>query len=125
MKDICISYESDNLPKNQRIAVLGAGATGITIARRLNELGYTAVTVLEREKRVGGKCFTIDVDNRPHDIGASMGAPYDYDHMTDLTARLGIETESFNRRFRKFFDPDSGKELKFQSFMVSTICDRR
>ena len=39
-----------NLRKDQRIAVLGAGATGITIARRLNELGYTDVTVLEREK---------------------------------------------------------------------------
>jgi protoporphyrinogen oxidase len=121
MKDSSISHEPDGLHQNQRIAVLGAGATGITIARRLNELGYTKVTVLEKEKRIGGKCLTVDVDNRPYDMGAAIGAPYEYDHVTDLTARLGIETEPFNPKFRKFYDPESGMELKFQTYRQKLI----
>ena len=81
MKDISISNKSENLRKNQRIAVIGASATWITIDRRLIELGYTEVTVLERENRVGGKCFTMEVelDNRFHDIGAGFWALYDSD----------------------------------------------
>jgi predicted NAD/FAD-binding protein len=55
-----------------RIAVLGAGAAGLSVARALARAGYHHVTVLERSARVGGKCCTIPIDGRSYELGAAL-----------------------------------------------------
>jgi phytoene dehydrogenase-like protein len=52
-----------------RIAVVGAGAAGLTAARALARRGYTA-TVFEQSDRVGGKCYTASTDGRDYEMGA-------------------------------------------------------
>ena len=42
-----------------RIAVIGAGCSGLILARRLEERGYRRVTVLEREPDVGGQIRSL------------------------------------------------------------------
>jgi len=56
----------------QKIAIIGAGAAGLTAADRLIELGYTNVTVFEKEKEVGGKVMTHYVDGKPYELGAAL-----------------------------------------------------
>ncbi|MEM7214498.1 MAG: FAD-dependent oxidoreductase [Pseudomonadota bacterium] len=52
-----------------RVAVVGAGAAGMTTAFALQKKGYK-VTVLEKLDRVGGKCKTLEFGDYAIDIGA-------------------------------------------------------
>lgn len=62
-------------PRSARVCVVGAGASGVVAAATLRELGYESVTVLEREPRLGGKCFTVEHDGRPYEVGAGGLSP--------------------------------------------------
>lgn len=44
--------------KNERIIIIGAGASGIGAASKLFENGYTNVKILEAEHRIGGRVYT-------------------------------------------------------------------
>jgi hypothetical protein len=54
----------------ERIGIVGAGASGIAAAHALSKLGYRHVTLLERERRIGGKCWTIADGGRSYEVGA-------------------------------------------------------
>src|SRR5580700_9766039 len=45
--------------KSLRIAVVGAGPSGLTAADTLSQLGYENVTVFEKNDRVGGKVYSL------------------------------------------------------------------
>lgn len=79
------------------IAILGAGASGLTLARTLADLGFDRVVIFEREQKVGGKSCTVDIDGRAHDLGATMGVPIDYKHVTGFSRAAGIATTPFPR----------------------------
>lgn len=53
-----------------RIAIVGAGAAGLTAAWALKKSGYTHVTVFEKADRIGGKCFTIPYEGHAIDLAA-------------------------------------------------------
>lgn len=53
-----------------RIAIVGAGAAGLTAAWALKKGGYTNVTVFEKADRVGGKCLTFEYENHAIDMAA-------------------------------------------------------
>lgn len=55
-----------------RIAVIGAGPGGISIAWYLRQLGFTRVTVLERAGRVGGLARTVTSEGRSFELGANL-----------------------------------------------------
>lgn len=52
-----------------RIAVVGAGPGGLSLARLLTERGFADVTVFERADRVGGKSLTWKHEGVPHEMG--------------------------------------------------------
>ncbi|WP_156754331.1 protoporphyrinogen oxidase [Actinokineospora pegani] len=74
-----------------RVAVVGAGISGLTAAHRLRDLlGPTAaITVVEQTDRPGGKLHTTEVGGLRVDVGAEA-----YLHrrpeVTDLLAELGL-----------------------------------
>ena len=72
------------------IAIVGGGASGLTLARTLADLGFTRVVVFERSAEVGGKSCTIDIDGRPHDLGATMGVPIDYRHVVGFSREANL-----------------------------------
>jgi hypothetical protein len=57
--------------RGARICIVGGGASGLTVARRLRRRGYRHITVLEREPRLGGKCCTIEHEGRAYELGAA------------------------------------------------------
>ena len=77
------------LSSSSRIAVVGAGAAGLTVARELARRGCRRVTVFEREVRVGGKCCTFFHDGRSYELGAVVATPA-YTRVTALLRELGI-----------------------------------
>jgi phytoene dehydrogenase-like protein len=77
------------------IAILGAGASGLTLARTLADLGHDDIVVFERSPEVGGKSCTVDIDGLPHDLGATMGVPIDYRHVVGFAREGNIRTVPF------------------------------
>lgn len=59
------------MKSNKRIAIVGAGAAGLTVAWFLKKQGYTNVTVLEKSERIGGKCKSLTFQGRSFDLGAN------------------------------------------------------
>ncbi len=78
------------MDRNERICVLGAGAAGISAATYLREAGFTRVTVLEKEERVGGKCRTHREGELNWELGAIL-ATTDYATTLELMRRAGME----------------------------------
>ena len=55
---------------NKPIGIIGGGVSGIWSAIALAELGYTNITILERELRVGGKAAAFEVASCTANIAA-------------------------------------------------------
>lgn len=56
--------------QNARVIVVGAGISGISAAAKLIENGFKNVTVLEAEKRIGGRVCTVPFASNVVDLGA-------------------------------------------------------
>ena len=52
-----------------KIVIIGAGASGIAAASRLLENGYSDVTILEAENRIGGRICSVEFGGTLVDIG--------------------------------------------------------
>lgn len=50
--------------KNDRIIIVGSGAAGIAAASRLIDNGFTNVTILEAQNRIGGRVFTTKIGKK-------------------------------------------------------------
>lgn len=55
--------------KKVKYLILGAGAAGLTFARKLKDCGEDSFIVLEKERMAGGLCRSTKVDESPFDIG--------------------------------------------------------
>ncbi len=82
-----------------RIAIIGAGAAGLTAAELLRQKGYQNVTLFERAERVGGKCSTVEIDGRRHELGAGIIAE-DNAVVVRLARQFGVRMErvDFSKR---------------------------
>ncbi len=56
--------------RETRIAIIGAGASGLTAAATLQRLGYPHVTVYEKEAKVGGKVYSVEHSGTVYEMGA-------------------------------------------------------
>ena len=107
----CASKESTVAQETvERVIVIGAGASGLTAARILQDNGIDVV-VLEARNRIGGRTFTDDVAGASVDLGgawihgpkgnplASMleayGIPYEK-HGYSISVVVGADGKSFS-----------------------------
>lgn len=65
-----------------RIAIIGAGPSGLYAAEALRQLGYRNVTVLERQARVGGMALT-----RHYETGDGRRIPYELGSAQPFSSR--------------------------------------
>ncbi len=55
-----------------KIAIIGAGISGLTAAHTLKKLGYNDITLFEARDRVGGKVHTLEKDGYLYELGAIL-----------------------------------------------------
>lgn len=55
---------------DKRIVIIGAGAAGIAAGTRLLKSGFTNVTILEAETRIGGRVHSVPYGNAVIELGA-------------------------------------------------------
>lgn len=96
-------------PNPTKVCVVGAGISGLTAAYQLQKKGYTNITVLEKESRIGGKCLTQLAEYRPFDLaGHEMLAGY-YD-LVQIAEEVGAPTQTsipplvYDRDKKKYLD---------------------
>ncbi|NYH77706.1 putative NAD/FAD-binding protein [Actinopolyspora biskrensis] len=77
-----------------RVGIIGGGIAGLTTAWLLDEsvgAGIDAITLLEREHRLGGHAESVPVDDGFADLGAQHLAPDAFPVHTRLLRRLGLD----------------------------------
>lgn len=75
----------------RRIAIVGGGCAGVTLARFLEKRGETDITLFERSEVVGGKCDTITVPGFPeiYEMGA-IELTSDYGVIGEMANEVGM-----------------------------------
>lgn len=77
------------------VAVVGAGPSGLAVARELERAGHR-VTVLEEQDTVAGKCQSVHVDGHAFDLGGHI-CTNRYERIARLLTELDVETERTSR----------------------------
>lgn len=98
----------------QRIAIIGAGAAGLTAAETLRQSGYSNVTVFERSERVGGKCCSVEIDGKMYELGAGILAASNRTALK-LAQRFDVKLDRIKFGRSVFIDADTGKETPKRS----------
>ncbi|QKF93486.1 amine oxidase [Fadolivirus algeromassiliense] len=81
--------EDLELPKNERIAIVGAGLAGLTAAYRLKQHRF-ATTIFEGSGRIGGRCFSGKFPNgQVYEHGGELIDTYHTD-IQELISELGL-----------------------------------
>src|SRR5689334_22194993 len=71
-----------------RIAIIGAGPTGLGAAHRLQELGFTGFTVFEKEQHTGGLATSfVDSAGFTWDVGGHVQFSH-YTYFDNLMDKL-------------------------------------
>ncbi len=90
---------------NRKIAVIGAGASGLTAAYYLKKSGYRDVTVFERESYVGGKVLSYEYEGKTYELGAIIfGNSKNYKTCYELLEAHDIPLENFTTPDIVFLD---------------------
>ena len=91
------------------IGVIGAGVAGLTAANLLSEK-YN-VTLIEKEKRIGGHTNTINVEENGEKIGVDTGFivlnDRNYVNFKKLLVKLNVEIRDTDMSF-SYFDVNDG-----------------
>ncbi len=108
-----------NSPKNRRIAVIGAGITGMGAAHRLAP--HNHVTLFESAARLGGHARTRMAGkngDQPVDTGFIVFNYANYPHLAALFEELDVPVMKSNMSFGASFD---GGRLEYALTSVSAI----
>ncbi len=73
-----------------RAAVIGAGISGLTVARRLKEISSVEVEIYEQNSQVGGKILSHSYEGKIYELGAVVATP-DYVLISQLVEELNIK----------------------------------
>lgn len=126
----------DKKKLNSKICIVGAGPSGISTAWYLQSKGYNDITILEKEGRVGGKCFSPIFRGKHFEMGAGIGEPDgttqefmdisgaipdgESPHVKDRDAKSGEKTGSF-----PFLKEEEMIELKKQMGIMKELLETK
>ncbi len=83
--------------QNQKIAIIGAGISGISAAYYLKKQGYENVTIFEKENRLGGKILSREFDGPLYELGA-VWVFKDYKEIIKLAQEYKVPLTRFSAK---------------------------
>lgn len=101
--------------RDLRVAVVGAGAAGLSAALSLQDLGYKNVTVFEASSQVGGKADSLEFEGRNYDLGAVLVMP-DFKTIMGLADRFGVRYHDSGMKY--LVAQDDGSLVDIMEFPV-------
>jgi putrescine oxidase len=107
-----MSTSSDRPVLETDVVVIGAGATGLSAANRLRDLGLEVV-VLEARDRVGGRLWTDHVDGAMLELGGQWVSP-DQTALIETVEELGLETYTRYREGADVYVDADGTRTTFE-----------
>ena len=100
------------------VAIVGAGAAGISAAREARERGLSCV-VLEASDSIGGRACTVDWNDHALDLGATWLHSADRNPLVPLAEELGVTIDRAPTPWRnQFRDLGYSKAEQAQSWAV-------
>ncbi|KAM3324524.1 hypothetical protein P3S67_005676 [Capsicum chacoense] len=110
-------------PVNTRIAIVGAGPSGISAAYALCNLGYNNVTIIEKHRSVGGMCESVDVEGKIYDLGGQVLAANSAPTIFHLAKETGSELVELDSHKLALIDSQTGnyQDNKVADDYVSVI----
>jgi predicted NAD/FAD-dependent oxidoreductase len=102
--------------KAARIAVVGAGPSGLTAAYTLQQLGYQNVTVFDKNDYVGGKVRSYHNGSKITELGAVFASP-DYTLVLNLANKFNIPYVT--QTTSQLIVDEQGNKLAPQAFLTS------
>lgn len=79
-----------------KIIIIGAGASGIAAATKLYQNGFTNITILEAENRIGGRIHSVEYGSSVLDLGAQWVHGEDGNVIYDMVKDLDLLSPCFN-----------------------------
>ncbi len=115
--DSCLRHASYVAKMNKRVAVIGAGMSGLTCASRLREFGHEVV-IFEKSRGVSGRISTRKLDNGYCDHGAQYITATSVEFKEDLR-RWKAEglIDLWSPRLRVIGDDSSGEPLSVDRYV--------
>ncbi|MGF1692945.1 FAD-dependent oxidoreductase [Photobacterium kagoshimensis] len=109
------SPQNNTIDLNQRIAILGAGAAGLSAAEALKQKGYKHITVFERTDHAGGKCLSVELGSKTYELGAGIVTENNTVPLR-LAKQYGIPIE-LTHFGQSIFVDKSGQQIATQSLV--------
>uniref|UniRef100_A0A6V7QWC8 4-coumarate--CoA ligase n=1 Tax=Ananas comosus var. bracteatus TaxID=296719 RepID=A0A6V7QWC8_ANACO len=110
-------------PVETRIAIVGAGPSGLSTAYALAKLGYCNVTVFEKCRTVAGMCESVDIEGKVYDLGGQVIAANSAPVITHLAKEVGAEFEEMDSHKLALIDSHTGnyRDMEVADDYVSMI----
>ncbi|KAF9597218.1 hypothetical protein IFM89_016359 [Coptis chinensis] len=109
-------------PVDTRIAIVGAGPSGLSSAYALVKLGYRNITVLEKYHTVGGMCESVDIEGKIYDLGGQVLAANSAPAIYHLAKEIGAEFEELDsHKFALIETTGKFQDMKVADDYVSVI----
>jgi len=105
------SKQHNKINLNQRIAILGAGAAGLSAAEALKLKGYKHITLFEHTDRAGGKCLSVEVNSKNYELGAGILTENNSIPLS-LAKKYNVAIEQADIGHSIFVDKNGGKLAK-------------
>lgn len=103
------------MERNTRICIIGGGPAGLSAGMYLEKKGYFNYSILEKDNRVGGKCWSPEYKGRRYEMGAIMGVPsyyavHDVEEFCKITHDGPILNRNYKNMYGKVIEPFNPKK---------------
>ena len=107
---------------HDKIAVIGAGPSGIDMATRLKKMGFTSIDIYEREDRVGGKSMTTrDPEGTIQDLGSCCIGPGYENNVMAIVKNYAPPGSLVPRQFGSVWLDDKATTIPYHEYVMREI----